>query len=345
MSGSRQDWLDDNTAERLLRGETVDPGRARASEPLVALLAAAAAAGGRPDPAGEEAALAAYRAARDTAVPTAAVLSGPSGSRLDSGSRHRARMNRLRGMPGSAKFAVAAAFATTALVGGVAAAAGTGAILYPFTDTNGDPGPVPTGGPSSAPSPDGATVPHDPRLTGSPSPSGSPSASLPRSPVAPGRVGGGTRERRHFARARTKNGAKVPEFPGFPMHPTYPWFPQDSGKYPHVQGSGPSSQLAYSALEIHVDAVSVPAQTAEKPQQPTLTKPAEPTAPVTPTTRAPQAEESRTRAPQAEESRPNAQPKQAGAARHAKRPKHAKPSAGLSPRLRRGSRTGSHRGL
>jgi hypothetical protein len=114
----RFDWLDDDAAERLLLGEAAD---ARA-EPLTRLLAAA----GTPaavDPAREEAALAAFRAAGEE-VPFVA----------GRGSRGRPRSSRRRG-DGKRRVArsvraIAGAMVVTAALGGVAVAAG--ALPSPF---------------------------------------------------------------------------------------------------------------------------------------------------------------------------------------------------------------------
>lgn len=249
MSGSRHDWLDEETAERLLRGEPVDPGTGPAAprtagwtqaesrpvdgeteltaaaapgtagpgafgEPAAALAGLlSAAAGAAVSQRREDDAVAAFRAARERtgARPAAA----------------HTRWRRLRALPGSAKVAVAAAFAATALVGGVAAAAGTGVIPYPFSTTGSDPAPEPSGG-SDRPALDGTAVPSAPVSKGAAptnrSASGSPSAtpsgasaapgagapSAPGTPAASGGTGDGVQDPdtlcREYLAARSGNG-------------------------------------------------------------------------------------------------------------------------------------------
>jgi hypothetical protein len=114
----RFDWLNDDAAERLLLGEAVD---ARA-EPLARLLAAA----GTPaavDPAREEAALAAFRAAGEE-VP---LVAGRGSRILPRGARRRG--DGRRRVARSVR-ALAGAMAATAALGGVAVAAG--ALPSPF---------------------------------------------------------------------------------------------------------------------------------------------------------------------------------------------------------------------
>jgi hypothetical protein len=388
MSGSRQDWLDESTTERLLRGERVASSRADASEPLAALLAAAA-AGGRPDPAGEEAALAAYRAARsDTAVPVAdaAALSGPPGTSevsgapelsFGSGGRHRARMDRLRDLPGSAKVAVAAAFATTALVGGVAAAAGTGVIPYPFMTTSSDSGPTPQRG-KPTPSTDGSAAPGNLQVTGSPSHHPSPSYPPPPS-VSPGAL-----DSPGSSGLSAGTGAGIPAPTAYPRpqwpecrqsprpdhgegapttHVPYPDAPWAPAKHPHVAQPGMSDQLTYFAPDSFSDAGEPTAKTAGMPTQPQ--QPQQPQSPSQPqqpqpspqppqppsSSQSPQQSQASSRSPQQSTAWPpfpsHAQDaryaplQRGGQARHAKRPKHAKPSAWRTPcRLRAGSEPG-----
>ncbi len=144
MSGSRHDWLDDETAERLLRGEPADAGNtgnaafdseesrklhSRRLDALTDLLhAASTAADVVIEPDREETALAAFRAARSG--PAAIADPDPA----DGGRTvvPAGRMSRLRARRGSAKVALAAVVAATALASGVAAAA-VGVIPSPFT--------------------------------------------------------------------------------------------------------------------------------------------------------------------------------------------------------------------
>ncbi|WP_432114148.1 hypothetical protein [Streptomyces sp. S1] len=135
MADERYQWLDEETAERLLRGEPADPAddlaRLRARRLAAALDAVRAPAAGDELP-GEAAALAAFReagAARAAAVPGPAStpVSAP-GTPADLG---RVRLARVSAPPRrwgrSARYGLAAAVAAVA-VGGVAVAAGTGAL-------------------------------------------------------------------------------------------------------------------------------------------------------------------------------------------------------------------------
>jgi len=155
MSDNRgPDWLDDATAERLLRGTTYDAAAAApyvATDPaddkraaaLAGLLAAAAAPAAL-DPDREEAAVAAFRAARDAGVLTAGVRQ-----------RHRRRADDwrpgargLRHAARSAKTVTGALFATLAL-GGVAVAAAVGALPTSFGSGAHGPDPLQSGGSSA----------------------------------------------------------------------------------------------------------------------------------------------------------------------------------------------------
>ncbi|MBP2404709.1 hypothetical protein SNS2_3331 [Streptomyces netropsis] len=156
----RYDWLDDDAVERLLRGGTVDSAALDedtrpAAERLAASLAdlrtpvlpEAGADGPLP---GEEAALAAFRAARAEgapgirATPLRAVRGGASGAaaendepvvRLATPARNRSFLRR------PVKGALALALAGCAL-GGVAVAAGTGVLPGPFGSAGGAPAPA-----------------------------------------------------------------------------------------------------------------------------------------------------------------------------------------------------------
>ncbi|MEU5436647.1 hypothetical protein AB0G73_25145 [Streptomyces sp. NPDC020719] len=192
MADERHEWLDEDAAERLLRGEPVVPadGHAREqAERLSAVLRAIARQDAAPAPAasatrelpGEAAALAAFRQARAQrgAAPTA--VTADNVVRVGRGpkkSREPARGRRLRPV----RFGLAAALAGCAL-GGVAVAAGTGVL--PGLGTA-DPEPVSsvspaTPGPISSDSPastGGSKPPKSPTPSRTPSGGpGSPSAS------------------------------------------------------------------------------------------------------------------------------------------------------------------------
>ncbi|AOP50155.1 hypothetical protein [Streptomyces lydicus] len=138
MADDRYNWLDKDTAERLLRGEPVSARRGDGAHELEQLLKAAAAVGAEapgtaPLP-GEETALAAFRQAaragarsRGADAPPAAVGSGRA-----TGLAERTRLAR----PLRRGFAVALAVCA---IGGVAVAAGTGVLPTPFE--GGDPAP------------------------------------------------------------------------------------------------------------------------------------------------------------------------------------------------------------
>ncbi|MFH8934557.1 hypothetical protein [Streptomyces griseosporeus] len=167
-------WLDRDTAERLLRGEPLDhlapPARDQAGQLADALgaLAAAAEPSGTALP-GEDAALAAFRAARseyahqgvDAGRPARDQHPADAGLvRIGPASAARDRARRFR----PARLALAAAL-TAGLFGGVAVAAGTGALPSPF-DGPAAPGPAasvsadPTPGrPLTSPSPGGTATP------------------------------------------------------------------------------------------------------------------------------------------------------------------------------------------
>ncbi|MEG8276902.1 hypothetical protein [Streptomyces sp. AHA2] len=189
MADEQYGWLDRETAERLLSGEppeAVDgPGRERAAR-LAGILAALSAA---PPPAGEEmpgeaAAVAAFRKARAERADAPAAGAAAAGQDLpgtaDAGLVHIGqartgapaavrRSRRLR----PARLALAAALAV-GMVGGVAAAAGTG-VLTPF----GGDGPAPGSSVSAgAPSPG--------RPAASPSPSDAVQGGAGSGGLAPG---------------------------------------------------------------------------------------------------------------------------------------------------------------
>ncbi len=206
MADDRYNWLDKDTAERLLRGEPVSARRGDGAQELEQLLKAAAAVGAEapgtaPLP-GEETALAAFRQAaragarsraRGADAPPAAVRSGRA-----TGLTERTRLAR----PLRRGFAVALA---ACAIGGVAVAAGTGVLTAPFQG-GGDPDPGSSVSAAESPGPldtrepgaetDGTTA-RTPDATpgggtsapgGTPTPGASPGAS--RTPGTPGGTAG-----------------------------------------------------------------------------------------------------------------------------------------------------------
>ncbi|MEU8782967.1 hypothetical protein [Streptomyces sp. NPDC048637] len=206
MADDRYDWLDKDTAERLLRGEQVSARHGDGAHELEQLLQAAAAVGaktpGTAELPGEEAALAAFRQA----------------ARRGSGARNRAadepfpgvRPARATGLaertrvgrPFRRGFAVALA---ACAIGGVAVGAGTGVLPSPFR--GGEPDPASSVSAAETPGPldtrepgaqtDGTTA-HTPDATPggkSAGPTGTPApGSPPGATRHPGRgnPGGGT---------------------------------------------------------------------------------------------------------------------------------------------------------
>jgi hypothetical protein len=149
MADEQDAWLDRDAAERLLRGEPVDPGEghARADAERLAAALGAAARGARPaagELPGEAAALAAFRTARRAGTRAAASADvRPAGhAAKDSGPRMlgpvrigpaASRGGRTRAPRWSrpVRFGLAASLAGCAL-GGVAVAAGAGMLPGPF---------------------------------------------------------------------------------------------------------------------------------------------------------------------------------------------------------------------
>ncbi|MEV8528079.1 hypothetical protein AB0451_28655 [Streptomyces sp. NPDC052000] len=173
------EWLDRDAAERLLRGESVDPGdeRPRAeAERLTALLRSVA----RPEPSaaelpGEEAALAAFRKARsEGAAGTEAfdVVRVGRAARVAEAPRRR----RI----GPVRLGLAAAVACCAL-GGVAVAAGTGVLPGPFAFDDQDPTPAATVSAEETPGPV-ATSPSHSLFPNSPTPGHRAPSSAPGTP-------------------------------------------------------------------------------------------------------------------------------------------------------------------
>ncbi|WP_262056064.1 hypothetical protein [Streptomyces sp. STR69] len=159
-------WLDRETAELLLRGESleaVDPAARDQAERLARTLGALSVepTSGKTELPGEEAALAAFRAARTSNGVERSAL-GRTG-RAHSSDAGLVRLGRpvetVRGprLGRPAQFALTAALAV-GLIGGVAVAAGTGVLPSPFDD------PAPAASISAAATPDRPLI--------SPSPSG-----------------------------------------------------------------------------------------------------------------------------------------------------------------------------
>ncbi|MGX9883625.1 hypothetical protein [Streptomyces sp. NPDC002276] len=159
-------WLDRETAELLLRGESleaVDPAARDQAERLARTLGALAVepTSDKVELPGEEAALAAFRAARTGSEVERSALGRPG--RAHSSDAGLVRLGRpvetVRGprLGRPARFALTAAVAV-GLVGGVAVAAGTGVLPSPFDD------PAPAASISAAATPDRPLI--------SPSPSG-----------------------------------------------------------------------------------------------------------------------------------------------------------------------------
>ncbi|MFI2430511.1 hypothetical protein [Streptomyces sp. NPDC018693] len=178
--GTPARWLDPETAERLLRGESpdngVDPTARDQAERLARTLDALAAVANPPVPAtrekqtelpGEAAALAAFRAAHAdrAAEPAVARSQGSDAGLFRIGGGRRLDVRRPRwGRP--VRFGLAAAL-VAGMVGGVAVAAGTGVLPRPFEGTGPEPAasvpavvtPGPDG-PHRSPSPEaGASAP------------------------------------------------------------------------------------------------------------------------------------------------------------------------------------------
>ncbi|WP_432141532.1 hypothetical protein [Streptomyces sp. bgisy084] len=137
MADDRYNWLDKDTAERLLRGEQVSARHGDGARELEQLLQAAAAVGGKtPGTAelpGEDAAVAAFRQAARGAQHRAAAEPLPNGrTARATGSVERTRLGR----PFRRGFAVALA---ACAIGGVAVGAGTGVLPSPFRGAEPDP--------------------------------------------------------------------------------------------------------------------------------------------------------------------------------------------------------------
>ncbi|CAL9474861.1 hypothetical protein [Streptomyces sp. enrichment culture] len=191
MADEQDKWLDRGTAERLLRGESleaVDPSARdqaeRLSRALGALSAEAAPATGELP--GEQAALAAFRKAREAAeAGRTAAAHAPSAARAPAPGADpdliRVAAPARTGIPARrprrvrpARLALAAALAAGTL-GGVAVAAGSGALPTPFGDAG--PRPAATAGTTSGrslASPSPRAVPDAGNGTGAPAVKGTP---------------------------------------------------------------------------------------------------------------------------------------------------------------------------
>ncbi|MFD7337009.1 hypothetical protein ACFV98_13515 [Streptomyces violascens] len=223
MADERHEWLDGDAAERLLRGEGVEPGdeRARAeAERLSALLRSLA----RNEPAttelpGEAAALAAFRKARPEGAADAEAL----------GVVRVGRVAEVHPAPRRRRFApvrlgLAAALACCAL-GGVAVAAGTGVLPGPFAFDEQDPTPASTVSADVTPGPI-ATSPSHSLPPGSPTPDRHGPSTGPGTPgdsshsASPdGSAAGGTGD-------TGKNGSPQPGGPGGDNDGSSQWFAQ-----------------------------------------------------------------------------------------------------------------------
>ncbi|MCX4729990.1 hypothetical protein [Streptomyces sp. NBC_01363] len=206
MADERYEWLDKDAAERLLRGEPVDPVGGQSctdAERLVAALDAAArtarpATGELP---GEAAALAAFRTATHSARARTRANAQPRGATENAGRPAGAEMlepvrigatlvgsvpsgdsRRIRSSRWSrpVRFGLVASLAGCAL-GGVAVAAGTGMLPGPF----GGHAPLPATSVSAAATPEELGSGLTEEETPQPPPAASPSADTSTPPAAP----------------------------------------------------------------------------------------------------------------------------------------------------------------
>ncbi|MFD7099132.1 hypothetical protein [Streptomyces xanthophaeus] len=197
MADERNRWLDEAAADRLLRGEPVEPvgpaadprAQARAARLRAALdsLAEPPPSAGAQLP-GEAAALAAFRAARGPAAPAAGSPGVASGHEVPLVDLGRAVLPSVPRGRRSVRFGLAAALASVA-VGGLAAAVGAGLLDRTRHD---DAGP----GPATSVSVDGEPAPSDsqdptlsPNLLPSPLRDGAASPRTSGGPQTPGADG------------------------------------------------------------------------------------------------------------------------------------------------------------
>ncbi|MEV7977306.1 hypothetical protein [Streptomyces sp. NPDC086519] len=147
MADEQYTWLNRVTADRLLRGESLEAVDASARDQAERLAGALGALSARVAPAtaelpGEEAALAAFRKARESAEDAGAAQSGGRGPDADAGLFRIAAGARPPRVPSRlrpARLGLAAAL-TAGMLGGIAVAAGTGVLPTPFDDNR--PGPA-----------------------------------------------------------------------------------------------------------------------------------------------------------------------------------------------------------
>ncbi|WP_030609562.1 hypothetical protein [Streptomyces sclerotialus] len=214
MADDRYSWLDEDAAERLLRGERVDAGRGRGAQELDDLLDAAAMAATAPSPdtvlPGEEAAVAAFRQAsaarstRDTAAADGAAGAAEDGIpvvRSVPGGTSRTERSRF-GRPFRRGLAVALAGCA---LGGAAVAAGTGVLPTPFH--GGPPVPSPSASVAATPRPLESRAPDaEASDGGTRSPDAEPDPADPASPTASGGPDGSTEP----GREDTDDAARIP---------------------------------------------------------------------------------------------------------------------------------------
>ncbi|MGW7540597.1 hypothetical protein ACWGKQ_05700 [Streptomyces sp. NPDC054770] len=158
MADERYKWLNRVTAERLLRGESLEAVDASARDQAERLAGTLGALSAPATPAaaelpGEEAALAAFRKARESAEDARTGQDAWSAQGVRPGTRGRgadaglfrigagSRPTRVPGWARPARLGLAAAL-TAGMLGGVAVAAGSGVLPTPFDDNH--PGPAAT---------------------------------------------------------------------------------------------------------------------------------------------------------------------------------------------------------
>ncbi|MER7178058.1 hypothetical protein ABT404_00930 [Streptomyces hyaluromycini] len=174
MADEQYKWLNRVTAERLLRGESLEAVDASARDQAERLAGTLGALSARATPGtaelpGEEAALAAFRKAREAAedARTAAAVRTGAAARPAKGGRDAdadlfrigagSRPARVPGWARPARLGLAAAL-TAGMLGGVAVAAGTGVLPTPFDDNH--PGPAASVSAAGTPArPDGSSSP------------------------------------------------------------------------------------------------------------------------------------------------------------------------------------------
>ncbi|MFG2954844.1 hypothetical protein ACGF5O_14060 [Streptomyces sp. NPDC048291] len=172
MADERYKWLNRVTAERLLRGESLEAVDASARDQAERLADTLGALSVRATQAvaelpGEEAALAAFRKARESAEDARTAEAARTGAAARPGRRAAdaglfrigagSRPSRVPGWARPARLGLAAAL-TAGMLGGVAVAAGTGVLPTPFDDNH--PGPAVSVSAAGTPArPDGSSSP------------------------------------------------------------------------------------------------------------------------------------------------------------------------------------------